>query len=107
MTTDHQQSDCLFCKIADKVLSAHLIFENKEHIAFLTPFPNTPGFSVVMPKRHHPSYGFAVPENILLELIKTALVLRLHLRIATPSMVEYLNYLLNIPKNYHNTILEG
>ena len=72
MTTDHQQSDCLFCKIADKVLSAYLIFENKEHIAFLTPFPNTPGFSVVIPKRHYTSYGFAVPENILLELIKTA-----------------------------------
>ena len=72
MTTDQQQSDCLFCKIADKVLPAHHIFENKEHIAFLTPFPNTPGFSVVMPKKHHPSYGFAAPENILLELIKTA-----------------------------------
>ena len=72
MTTDDQQSDCLFCKITNKVLSAHLIFENKEHIAFLTPFPNTPGFSVVIPKKHYSSYGFSAPENILLELIKTA-----------------------------------
>ena len=49
-----------------------ILFENKEHIAFLTPFPNTPGFSVVIPKKHHSSYAFAAPENILLELIKTA-----------------------------------
>ena len=72
MTIDDRQSDCLFCKITNKVLSAHLIFENKEHIAFLTPFPNTPGFSVVIPKKHYSSYGFSAPENILLELIKTA-----------------------------------
>ena len=28
------------------------IWENSEHVAFLTPFPNTPGYSVVVPRRH-------------------------------------------------------
>ena len=91
MTRDHQPSDCLFCRIADKALPPHHIFENKDHIAFLTPFPNTPGFSVVIPKKHHPSYAFAAPENILLELIKTAkevaILIDKHLRVKRTGLI--------------------
>ena len=38
-------------------------------MAFLSIFPNTEGFSVVITKKHYPSYAFGVPEKILLELV--------------------------------------
>ena len=65
-------NECLFCQIVSKKVSSHAIFEDDQHLAFLTPYPNTPGFSVVIPKNHDSSYGFAVPENILLDLVKAA-----------------------------------
>ena len=64
--------DCIFCKIVNKKLPSHIIYENKEYMSFLTPFPNTPGFSVVIPKAHHGSYGFSVEENVFLELMQVA-----------------------------------
>ena len=65
-------NECLFCKIVSKNLPSHIVFESKEHIAFLTPYPNTPGFTVVIPKKHYSSYGFEVPEEAFLSLVKVA-----------------------------------
>lgn len=65
-------SDCLFCKFVAGEIPCHKIWENETHLAFLTIFPNTEGFSVVIPKEHHASYLFAVPEQIMLDLIVAA-----------------------------------
>lgn len=56
--------DCVFCKIIAGELLAHKIWEDRDHLAFLSIFPNTPGFSVVVTKAHHPSYLFALPDEI-------------------------------------------
>ncbi len=48
--------DCIFCKIVAGEAPAHAIWEDEQHLAFLTIFPNTPGFSVVITKEHQPSY---------------------------------------------------
>ncbi|OGI65770.1 diadenosine tetraphosphate hydrolase [Candidatus Nomurabacteria bacterium RIFCSPLOWO2_01_FULL_39_18] len=61
--------DCIFCKIAKGEASCHKIWEDKEHLAFLSIFPNTEGFSVVITKRHYPSYAFNLPDNILRKLV--------------------------------------
>lgn len=61
--------NCIFCKIVDKTEKAHIIWEEEKHIAFLSIFPNTKGFSVVIPKKHYPSYSLDLPDNILSELI--------------------------------------
>ncbi len=42
------------------------------YIAFLAPSPNTPGFTVVIPKKHYSSYGFEVPEEVFLSLVKVS-----------------------------------
>lgn len=42
------------------------------HLAFLSIFPNTEGFSVVITKEHHPSYVFDLPEDVLQELVLAA-----------------------------------
>lgn len=41
-------------------------------MAFLSIFPNTPGFSVVIPKIHHGSYAFAEPDTVLCDLVIAA-----------------------------------
>ena len=62
-------NDCIFCKIVKGELPCHKIWEDKNHLAFLSIFPNTEGFSVVVTKKHYPSYAFNLPDEILKKLI--------------------------------------
>lgn len=59
----------------DKVISGEIpswkIWENEKHLAFLTPFPNTPGLTVVIPKINYGDYVFSLDENVYFELMKT------------------------------------
>ena len=64
--------DCIFCEIVNGKASAHKIWEDEKHLAFLSIFPNTEGFSVVITKEHYPSYAFDVPEKVYLDLLKAA-----------------------------------
>lgn len=50
----------------------HKIWEDEKHLAFLSIFPNTEGFSVVITKQHYSSYIFDLPDNILIDLVKAA-----------------------------------
>lgn len=60
---------CVFCKIVEGTVPAHVIWESEKHLAFLSIFPNTEGFSVVIPKIHYGSYAFAQSDQVLSELI--------------------------------------
>ncbi|MBW2971045.1 HIT domain-containing protein, partial [Candidatus Woesearchaeota archaeon] len=60
--------ECIFCKIVKGEIPCHNIWEDEKHIAFLSIFPNTPGFTVVATKKHYPSYAFDLPEAVLKEL---------------------------------------
>ncbi len=64
--------DCIFCKIAKGQAPAHKIWEDEKHLAFLSIFPNTEGFAVVITKEHFPSYVFDLPEEAMIGLIKAA-----------------------------------
>jgi diadenosine tetraphosphate (Ap4A) HIT family hydrolase len=64
--------ECIFCKIIKGEEVAHKIWEDEKHLAFLSIFPNTEGFSVVITKEHYPSYVFDLPEDVLIELVKAA-----------------------------------
>jgi histidine triad (HIT) family protein len=44
--------DCLFCKIARKEISAHIVYEDDAVVAFLDLHPRAEGHTVVIPKRH-------------------------------------------------------
>lgn len=65
-------SECLFCGIVAGTTPAHVIWEDNQHLAFLSIFPNTPGTSVVIPKEHHPSYVAALPAGIAQRLHRAA-----------------------------------
>lgn len=43
---------CIFCDIVAGKAPCHKIWEDDDHLAFLSIFPNTDGFSVVIPKAH-------------------------------------------------------
>lgn len=62
-------TDCIFCKIVRGEAPCHRIWEDPAHLAFLSIFPNTEGFSVVIPKRHYPSYAFEAPDDVLASLV--------------------------------------
>ena len=61
--------NCIFCKIVKGEAPAHKIWEDEKHLAFLSIFPNTEGFSVVITKEHYPSYIFDLPEDVLAGLV--------------------------------------
>jgi len=64
--------DCVFCKIVRKEIPSYDIWEDEKHVAFLTRWPNTDGFAVVITKEHYPSYAFELPDRVLSELTLAA-----------------------------------
>ena len=46
-------SDCVFCKIANGGLTAHIVYEDSESIAFLDRDPLFPGHVLLCPREHH------------------------------------------------------
>lgn len=65
-------SDCIFCKILTGEAPSYKIWEDEHHLAFLSIFPNTEGFSVVVTKEHYPSYVFDLPEEVYKNLMGAA-----------------------------------
>ncbi|EAA8104124.1 HIT family protein, partial [Salmonella enterica] len=44
---------CIFCQIVEGKAPCHKVWEDEHHLAFLSIFPNTDGFTVVIPKKHY------------------------------------------------------
>jgi histidine triad (HIT) family protein len=65
-------TDCIFCKIANGNMPSHKIWEDDQYLAFLSIFPNTEGFSVVIPKAHYPGYAFDLQDEVLSNLVLAA-----------------------------------
>ena len=57
--------DCIFCKIVAGRSPSHTVWEDENFLAFLSIFPNTDGVTVVIPKKHYPSYVFDLPDDVL------------------------------------------
>jgi len=64
--------DCFFCRLIQGKEQRWVVYEDDHHVAFLTPFPNTPGFTVLATREHLPSYIASLPEERFLELLATA-----------------------------------
>lgn len=61
--------DCIFCKIVKGEAPSYMIWEDEKHLAFLSIFPNTEGFTVVITKEHYDSYAFDLSDEILSGLV--------------------------------------
>jgi histidine triad (HIT) family protein len=45
--------DCIFCKIVSKEIPAHIVYEDDDFLAFLDIHPQSPGHTLVIPKKHY------------------------------------------------------
>lgn len=67
-----EDGKCIFCELATKNIKPMgnaLIWEDDKHMAWLSPFPNTEGFTVVIPKKHYDSDVLAMPDSDLSEFV--------------------------------------
>ena len=80
------QSSCIFCQIVSGIARHFPVWESATHLAFLSIFPNTPGFSVVIPKEHLPSALFANTEEVQSQLVKACRETDRRLRRAFPDI---------------------
>jgi histidine triad (HIT) family protein len=71
--------ECFFCRIFNGAEKSWIVYEDDRHVAFLTPFPNTPGFTVLATREHLSSYIPSLQETRFLELMSTARSLALTL----------------------------
>jgi histidine triad (HIT) family protein len=63
---------CLFCDIISGKEKAWKVYEDEHHVAFLTPFPNTPGFTVLVTREHQMSDVLGLDEQRYIEFLKSA-----------------------------------
>ncbi|HAZ28171.1 MAG TPA: HIT family protein [Candidatus Magasanikbacteria bacterium] len=59
--------DCIFCKIINKEIPNHTIYEDNHSLAFLDIFPHAKGHAVVIPKIHAETI-FDLNEELFKEL---------------------------------------
>ncbi|KAJ1956241.1 hypothetical protein EC988_001451 [Linderina pennispora] len=76
---------CVFCNIVAGSEPCHTVLEDPKHIAFLSISPNTPGFTVVIPKQHVDSDVLALDDSVYTDLMlftkKVDMVLRRGLKV--------------------------
>lgn len=65
-------SSCIFCDIAQGKSPCHQIYQDKNHLAFLSIFPNTEAFSIVITKKHYSSYFAHLPSDVLDGLVQAS-----------------------------------
>ena len=65
-------SDCLFCRITSGAEPSWKIYEDADHLGFLTPYPNTPGFSVLVTKEHRDSNVLHLDQQQYLSMMLSA-----------------------------------
>lgn len=62
----------IFDKIIDGSIPSWKVWEDEQYLAFLTPFPNTPGFTVVIPKTNPGDNYLEVEDQAYLGVLEAA-----------------------------------
>ncbi len=65
-------ADCIFCSIVNGKTGAAVIWEDKEFLAILDVNPAVRGMTLVLPKKHYPSYAFDLPDVVYASLFRAA-----------------------------------
>lgn len=65
-------SKTLFDEIIEGKQKSWKVWEDDNYLAFLTPFPNTPGFTVLVPKKNVGDYVFNLDNEAYMSLMKAA-----------------------------------
>lgn len=59
----------IFDDIISGDMKAWKVWEDEDFLAFLTPFPNTPGFTVLIPKQNPGDYVFALEDELYVKFM--------------------------------------
>jgi diadenosine tetraphosphate (Ap4A) HIT family hydrolase len=59
------KTSCLFCRIVAGDEPSYPVLANEDFLALLTPFPNTPGALVVLPRQHYASDIAALSQDFV------------------------------------------
>ena len=62
--------ETIFDKIVSNEIPCHKVWEDDKFLAFLTPFPNTPGLTVVIPKKNPGDYIFNIDSTLYADFLK-------------------------------------
>jgi len=62
----------IFDKIVSGEIPARTVWDDDNYMAFLTPFPNTPGFTVLIPKTYQGDYAFSLSDEQYEGLMRAA-----------------------------------
>lgn len=62
----------IFDKIVDGSIPSYKVWEDDAYLAFLTPFANTPGLTVVIPKQNPGDYVFTMDDAAITGLMTAA-----------------------------------
>lgn len=65
-------SDTIFDKIVRGEIDSYIVWEDDNYLAFLTPFPNTPGLTVVIPKQNVGDNIFQLDDDAYVGLMGAA-----------------------------------
>lgn len=57
----------IFDDIVSGKIKSWPVWEDEKFLAFLTPYPNTPGFTVVIPKTNPGDYIFSLDDSLYIE----------------------------------------
>ena len=60
-----KKEDCIFCEIANHLLSSYTVYEDSEAIAFLDIDPINEGHILVIPKEHYLDID-EIPKELLI-----------------------------------------
>jgi diadenosine tetraphosphate (Ap4A) HIT family hydrolase len=77
----------LFDKIIAGDIPAYFVWEDEHFVAFLTPFANTAGVTVVVPRQNPGAYAFDLDDQILADLM-----------IATKKVAKLLEKAFDVPR---------
>lgn len=68
-----EKNECIFCKIiSGDTKTPGIFWENDEFMAFLSTWPNTEGFTIVVPKEHYGSDVLGMPDDRLSKFVLAA-----------------------------------
>lgn len=62
--------ETIFDKIVRNEIPSYKVWEDDRFLAFLTPFPNTPGLTVVIPKDNPGDYIFNIDSALYVDFMK-------------------------------------
>lgn len=62
-------AECIFCKIVKGEIPSYKVYKDEEFLAFLDIQPNVKGMTLVITKKHYPSYAFELPQEVYVKLM--------------------------------------